>query len=138
MKPDILLTNIGQIATLEGYSNHPKTGDELNELSIIENGAIAIKDDTIVAVGTTDEVMSQITEMPDIPPVEFPNMLATPGFIDSHTHLIFGGSRENDFAMKLEGKSYLEILEAGGGILNTLRSTRKVPCHKVRSVVIKP
>ena len=125
MKPDILLTNIGQIATVAGYSEKPKKGEELGEVSIIQNGAIAIADGIIIGVGTTSEVLAQITQMPELPPIEFPNMLAIPGFIDSHTHLAFGGSRENDFAMKLQGKTYLEILEAGGGILNTLRSTRK-------------
>lgn len=124
MKPDILLTNIGQVATLEGHSDSPKTGANLSEISIIESGAIAIKGNIITAVGPTAEVLAHITEMPDLPPLEFPNMLATPGFIDSHTHLVFGGSRENDFAMKLAGKTYLEILDAGGGILNTLRTTR--------------
>jgi imidazolonepropionase len=124
MKPDILLTNIGQVATLEGHSEKPKTGEQMRELSIIENGAIAIKDRKILAVGPTEEVLSQISEVPDFPTIEFPGMLAVPGFIDSHTHLMFGGSRENDFAMKLAGKTYLEILESGGGILNTLRSTR--------------
>jgi imidazolonepropionase len=124
MKPDILFTNIGQIATLEGHSDSPKIGEQMNEVSIIENGAIAIKDGKILAVGPTKEILSQVTEEPKLPAIEFPGMLATPGFIDSHTHLTFGGSRENDFAMKLAGKSYLEILEAGGGILNTLRFTR--------------
>jgi imidazolonepropionase len=125
MKPDLLLTKIGQIATLSGYSATPKIGEQMNEVSIIENGAIAIKDGIILAVGPTKEILSQMTEEPSLPTLEFPGMLATPGFIDSHTHLAFGGSRENDFAMKLAGKSYLEILEAGGGILNTLRSTRE-------------
>ena len=124
MKPDILLTNIGQIATLRGHSKSPKTCEDMKELSIIEGGAIAIKEGIITDVGTTTEVLAHITEMPDLPPLEFPNMLATPGFIDSHTHLAFGGSRENDFAMKLAGKTYMEILAAGGGILNTLQSTR--------------
>ena len=125
MKPDILLTNIGQVATVAGHSEKPKKEEELGEVSIIENGSIAIADGVIIGVGTTSEVLAQVTQMPELPPIEFPNMLATPGFIDSHTHLAFGGSRENDFAMKLQGKTYLEILEAGGGILNTLRSTRK-------------
>ncbi len=124
MKPDLLLTNIGQVATLAGHSETPKTGEQMNEVSIIENGAIAIRDGKILAVGSTKDVLSQVSEDPKLPALEFPGMLATPGFIDSHTHLAFGGSRENDFAMKLAGKSYLEILEAGGGILNTLRSTR--------------
>ena len=133
MKPDLLLTHIGQLATLAGNSDHPKTGDELGNLAIIENGAIAIKDGTILAVGTTKDVISQIDEEPVLPAIEFPGMFAMPGLVDSHTHLIFGGSRENDFAMKLAGKTYMEILEAGGGILNTLRATRQASredlCH---------
>ena len=133
MKPDMLLTNIGQLATLAGNSDHPKTGDELGDLAIIENGAIAIKDGMILAVGTTKDIISQIDEEPVLPAIEFPGMFAMPGLVDSHTHLIFGGSRENDFAMKLAGKTYMEILEAGGGILNTLRATRQASredlCH---------
>ena len=133
MKPDILLTGIGQIATVAGHSENPKRGEDLQEVSIIENGAVAIADGKIINVGTTDEVLSQITKMPELPSIEFPNMLAVPGFIDSHTHLAFGGSRENDFAMKLQGKTYLEILEAGGGILNTLRTTRKATQEELTS-----
>jgi imidazolonepropionase len=133
MKPDILLTNIGQVATLEGNSERSKTGEQMSEVSIIENGAIAIKDGKILAVGPTREVLSQISEEPDLPSIEFPDMLAVPGFIDSHTHLTFGGSRENDFAMKLAGKTYLEILESGGGILNTLRSTRAASLEELVS-----
>ena len=75
-------------------------------------------------MGTTSDVLSQVGEESVIPQIELPNMIALPGFVDSHTHLAFGGSRENDFAMKLAGKTYMEILEAGGGILNTLRATR--------------
>jgi imidazolonepropionase len=133
MKPDLLLTNIGQVATLQGHSESPKIGESMRELSIIEGGAIAIKDGIIIAVGTTSEVLAHITEMPDLPPIEFPGMLATPGFVDSHTHLAFGGSRENDFAMKLAGKTYLEILAEGGGILNTLRSTRAATREQLTS-----
>ena len=133
MKPDILLTNIGQLATLEGHSDRPKRGEELKELSIIENGALAIKDGIIAAVGSTEEVLSEVTENPDFPAIEFPGMFATPGFIDSHTHLTFGGSREKDFALKLAGKTYLEILKEGGGILNTLKSTRKASQEELSS-----
>ena len=124
MKPDLILTRIGQLATLAGYSESPKTGESMKELSIIQDGAVAIKDGIITAVGTTEEVLSQIVEKPGLPIIELPGLLAIPGFVDSHTHLVFGGSRENDFAMKVAGKSYIEILEAGGGILNTLRETR--------------
>ncbi|NHI83081.1 MAG: imidazolonepropionase [Candidatus Thorarchaeota archaeon] len=125
MKPDLVLTNIGQLATIGGSSQEPRTGDRMKDLAIIENGAVAIRNGIIIAVGTSEEIDSQITEEPFFPPVEFPDMLAIPGFVDSHTHLAFGGSREHDFAMKLEGKTYLQILEAGGGILNTLKATRQ-------------
>jgi imidazolonepropionase len=133
MKPDIVLSHIGQLATLAGHSDAPKTGQSLQELSIIEDGAVVIKDGKIVSVGRTNEVMSSLSEEPVLPPIEFPNMLAIPGFVDSHTHLVFGGSRENDFAMKLAGKGYMEILEGGGGILNTLKATRLATQDELRS-----
>ncbi len=124
MKADLLLKDIGQIATLAGHSKKPKAKNELMDLSIIEDGAIAITEGHIIAIGKSAEVIAQIDNADNIPTIQFPDMLAIPGFVDSHTHLVFGGSRENDFSMKLEGKTYMEILEAGGGILNTLRSTR--------------
>ena len=124
MKPDLLLTHISQLATLQGNSQTPKTGGNMRELSVIEDGAIAIKDGLIVAVGSTRDVLSQATEEPTLPALEFPDMLGLPGFVDSHTHLVFAGSRENDFTMKLAQKTYMEILKAGGGILNTMRATR--------------
>ncbi|MFW9800630.1 MAG: imidazolonepropionase [Candidatus Thorarchaeota archaeon] len=124
MKADLVLTNIGQLATLAGNSNKPKTGESMKELSIVENGAVAIRDGMIVSVGTTRDVLAEVENEPSLPTIEFPGMLGIPGFVDSHTHLVFGGSRENDFAMRLDGKTYLEILESGGGILNTLKATR--------------
>jgi imidazolonepropionase len=125
MRPDLVLTHIGQLATLRGAIESPKTGDDMKELSVIENGAVAVKGGIIADVGTTRDVLSNIDDDPAVPKIELPDMLAIPGFVDSHTHLVFGGSRENDFAMKLAGKTYMQILEAGGGILNTLRETRK-------------
>ena len=133
MKPDIVLSHIAQLATLAGHSDAPKTGQSLQELSIIEDGAVAIKDGKIMSVGTTNEVLSSLDDEPVLPPIEFPSMLAIPGFVDSHTHLVFGGSRENDFAMKLAGKSYMEILEGGGGILNTLKATRSATKDELSS-----
>ncbi len=125
MRSDLVLTHIGQLATLRGAIESPKMGDDMKELSVIEDGAVAMKDGIIMEVGTTREVLSNIDNGSAVPQIEFPGMLAMPGFVDSHTHLVFGGSRENDFAMKLAGKTYMQILEAGGGILNTLRETRK-------------
>lgn len=131
MKANILLTNIGQLATLRGNSESPKIGSEMMDLSIIENGAVVIRDGRIIAVGTAEEINPVYSE--DASSVmQFPNKVVIPGLIDSHTHLIFGGSREHDFAMKLAGKSYMEILDAGGGILNTLRHTRTSSLEQLR------
>ncbi|MHA1959092.1 MAG: imidazolonepropionase [Candidatus Thorarchaeota archaeon] len=124
MNPELLITNIGQLATLEGHSKSPKSGVEMMELSIVQDGALAIEDGRIAAVGKTRDVISKVDDEESIPTMQFPEQLVLPGFVDSHTHLVFGGSREQDFAMKLAGKSYMEILQAGGGILNTLRHTR--------------
>ncbi|MGY5853631.1 MAG: imidazolonepropionase [Candidatus Thorarchaeota archaeon] len=124
MKADLLLTHIGQVATLDGFSKTPKRGEDMMDIGVQENGAIAIAEGRIIAVGSVSDVEGQLENLDDVPTIEFPNMLAIPGLVDSHTHLVFGGSREKDFAMKLQGKSYMEILDAGGGILNTLRATR--------------
>jgi len=133
VKPDLVLTHIGQLATLAGASKKPKTGPEMMDLSIIEDGAVAIEKGFIAAVGTTSDVIDQIDDQTTILQIELPDMLALPGFIDSHTHMVFGGSRENDFAMKLAGKTYMEILDAGGGILNTLKATREASVDKLVS-----
>ncbi|MFW9850823.1 MAG: imidazolonepropionase [Candidatus Thorarchaeota archaeon] len=125
MKPDLLLTHIGQLVTMSSEDGKPRTGENMKELSIIENGAVAIKDGLIKLVGTTEDILSQIDSDDMILEIELSDKLVLPGFVDSHTHLAFGGSRENDFAMKLAGKTYMEILDAGGGILNTLRATRE-------------
>jgi imidazolonepropionase len=100
-------------------------------LAIISDGAVAVKDDRIVFVGTTDEFMSKY-EFGKIPTkIDASNKLVTPSFIDPHTHIIFDGTRENELSMKLDGKTYIEILEAGGGILKTVRETRNASIEKL-------
>ena len=103
MKPDILLTNIGQVATLEGHSEKPKTGEEMNEVSVIEDGAIAIKDGKILAVGTTKEVISQVSEELSLPSIAFPGMLAAchipcVGHMRSEVGLIFFKEKSTCYA----------------------------------------
>ncbi|MFX1320952.1 MAG: imidazolonepropionase [Promethearchaeota archaeon] len=109
----------------------PRIGKGMSKLSIIDNGAIGIKDDRIIYVGTTDELMSKFSFNEIKTKIDATNKMVIPGFVDPHTHIIFDGSRENEFQMKLEGKSYLEILQAGGGILKTVRETRKASLEKL-------
>ncbi|MFX1468840.1 MAG: imidazolonepropionase [Promethearchaeota archaeon] len=103
----------------------PRIGKNMSELAIINDGAVAVKEDRIVFIGTTAELMSKF-EFGKIPiKLDATNKLVTPGLVDPHTHIIFDGTRENELSMKLAGKTYIEILEAGGGILKTVQQTRK-------------
>lgn len=120
MKADKILINLKQIFSPKDLGR-PLRGEEMNEANIIENGYIAIADGKILEVGegnNWENLKDNNTEI-----VDLTGKVATPGLIDAHTHLVYGGSRENEFAMKLNGMEYLEILEAGGGILSTLKAT---------------
>ena len=129
--PDLVIIHANELVTMDTKLGCPRIGDAMTELGIITDGAIAVKDNTISFVGTTSE-LKQIYELNKIKTViDATNQLITPGFVDPHTHIIFDGSRENELEMKLEGKTYLEILEAGGGILKTVTATRKASKEKL-------
>src|SRR5699024_9628986 len=102
---------------------HPLRGDEMNQATLIEKGYIAIKDGKVlqVAAGKPEsELIGPATQR-----LDYRGKFAAPGLIDCHTHLVYGGSRENEFAQKLNGVPYLDILAAGGGILSTVEATRQ-------------
>lgn len=120
-KVDVLIINAKEMLTLSG-PKRTRVGKEMNELGIIENGAIAINKEKIAAVGKTSQIKKKYQASETIDAKE---KVVMPGFVDPHTHLIFAGSREDEIIMKLQGKSYLEILKEGGGILKTVRETRK-------------
>ncbi|MBS7607617.1 imidazolonepropionase [Candidatus Bathyarchaeota archaeon] len=94
----------------------------MRELSVIRGGCVAVKDGRIIAVGKTADV-KKIVRAETI--INASGKTVMPGFVDPHTHLVFAGSREEEFQMRVEGASYMEILKAGGGILKTVRETRK-------------
>lgn len=117
------LIKAGQIVTAAGHVG-PVAGPAMRKLEVLENSCIAIINDKIVAVGNEDEILRnfQVTQKTNI--INAMNQVVTPGLIDPHTHFVFAGSREDEFVMRIEGASYMEIMEAGGGILNTVRHTR--------------
>ncbi len=94
----------------------------MGALRILPDGAVAIRDGRIIAVGPTPEVEAQVTEAAEI--LEARGQAVVPGFVDPHTHLIWAGDRVAEFELRLKGATYLEILQAGGGILATVRATR--------------
>lgn len=121
MVADVLLTHFNQIVC-PNDPGHPLTGQEMKEATIIEDGYLALKDGLIMALGSGQPDASLIG--PETVVRSYEGKIAIPGIIDCHTHLVYGGSREHEFAQKLAGVPYLDILAQGGGILSTVRATR--------------
>ncbi|HKK96247.1 MAG TPA: imidazolonepropionase [Anaerovoracaceae bacterium] len=116
-----LIKNIGRLQTPVGSYSH--RGNKQGENLRIDNTWILIEDDIIKAIGKDNVIPDDIGEIDK--EIDAIDSLVTPGFVDGHTHLIFHGFRQNEIVMKLKGASYLEILKAGGGILDTVKNTRK-------------
>jgi imidazolonepropionase len=114
----MLIHNISQLLTLKGG---PQRGHELGRLELIEQGAVLMRGETIEAVGTQDVLLSRYS---DEPRLDANGKTVLPGFVDPHTHLVWAGDRAVEFEMRLEGRTYLEILAAGGGIISTVEATR--------------
>jgi imidazolonepropionase len=114
----MLIHSASQLLTLAGG---PQRGHALGTLGMIENGAVVVRDEKIVAVGTTDELKKAY---PDEPTLDASHCVMMPGFVDPHTHVIWAGDRANEFEKKMSGVAYLDILAAGGGILSTVNATR--------------
>lgn len=116
---NLLLKNIGLLATPTGSA--AKRGREQGEITLLKGAYVLVKDGVIAAVGS-GEVPAGMLEGAEM--VDVKGRLVTPGLVDAHTHLIFGGWRQNELGLKLHGVTYLEILAQGGGILSTVRATR--------------
>jgi imidazolonepropionase len=127
----LLLRNIAQIVTLRG-GPIPRVGSSMSELGIIENGALLIHGDRIVWVGPTKEI-----------PVREPgiryqtldgvglDLLALPGFVDSHTHPIFAGNRVEEYDLRIQGRSCREIAASGGGINSSVEQLRSATANQL-------
>lgn len=127
-KGNLVITNAAQVVTCAGFS--AKKGEAMSDLHIIENGTVAITAGRISFVGRHPE---------DIPfdttgytQIDASGKAVLPGFIDSHTHLIFGGYREEEFSWRMRGDSYMSIMERGGGIHSTMDATRNATLEELK------
>lgn len=119
-KVNILILNAAQLVTCAN-NGRPKRGEQMRDVGMIQNGAVAVQDGKILAVGSTDEITSQY-ESDTV--IDASGKAVVPGFVDCHTHTVYAGSRLDEFEMRIAGKTYLEILAGGGGILSTVQNTR--------------
>ncbi|MDX9856463.1 MAG: imidazolonepropionase [candidate division Zixibacteria bacterium] len=127
----VLVRNIGQLITMAGPV--PRLGADLRELGLVRNGAVALSNEVVTAAGPCDEVERSISPAADCVVIDADGAVVTPGLIDPHTHPVFAKTREMEFEMRILGKSYMEIAEAGGGIRSSVRDLRTTP----RDVIVE-
>ncbi len=130
VEADFVIVHANELATLKGADDKPRIQEDMSNLGIIHDGAVAVKDETVVAVGTTNEVLKKLEKGFEI--IDASGKLVTPGLIDPHVHLIFAGSREQELeSMAVGGISYLEIKARGGGMPTTLKKTGEATTEKL-------
>ena len=122
MKATMVIKNIDNLITMKG-EDRARRGKEQSEIGLIKNGIIAIAGEKIIYVGEGN-LPGHIETDENTEFISGEGKTVTPGLIDSHTHVVHGGSREHELSMKLKGVPYLDILAAGGGIHNTIEATR--------------
>ncbi len=128
-KATFLIKNIGQLITMDGPV--PRVGNQMKELGLIEDGGIAAAGEEILAVGKSDEIEGKVDLAEGCRFVDAHGGVVTPGLIDPHTHPVFAKTREAEFEMRIEGKSYMEIAAAGGGIRSSVRDLRETPAAEL-------
>src|SRR5438067_9447318 len=116
----LAVLHASQVVTLTG-PKRPRIGAEMSEIAIIRDGGMLVSDGKIESVGPSDEVEKNVG---DAEIVDARGRCVMPGFVDAHTHLVFAGSRLNDFERRARGETYEQIAKAGGGIWSTVERTR--------------
>ncbi|MBP9966331.1 MAG: imidazolonepropionase [Proteocatella sp.] len=117
----LIIKNASELVTCRGKA--PKKGADMSDIGIIYNGSVVIEDGIIVDVDEASNISSRYDES-EYEVIDASEKAVLPGFIDSHTHLIFGGYRADEFSWRLRGDTYMSIMERGGGITSSVRATR--------------
>ncbi|MDC6270149.1 imidazolonepropionase [Lysinibacillus fusiformis] len=122
----ILIKNANEVITLKNNVRGPRTKEQMQEIAIVENGSVLIEEDRIVAVGALEQLEVDFPELvKKATTMDASGKVVMPGLVDCHTHLVHGGTREEEFNMRLNGSTYMEIMNAGGGIHATTKRTRE-------------
>ena len=129
MENTLAIINIGELLTCTGGA---KFGLAMNDIGIIPNAAVIIENGLIKSVGTMPELGIIANRCEKI--IDAAGMCVLPGFVDSHTHFVFGGYRQDEFEWRLNGESYMSIMDRGGGIANSVRATRAATAEQLLQV----
>jgi imidazolonepropionase len=132
---DLLIHNLAEVATPEGSA--PLRGADQRRVRRLAGAEVVCREGKIAFVGSPEERRRQYGEMPEAERLDGQGGTLIPGFVDPHTHLPWAGSREEEFAARLAGKTYQEIAAAGGGILSTVRSTRQASEEELAANVLR-
>jgi imidazolonepropionase len=139
MNGNLIVKNASELVTCSGFA--AKKGTAMSDLKIIPDGAVVVKEGIIEAVGTTRDILSDLekieSDLSGFDIIDAKNRAVLPGFVDSHTHFVFGGFRAQEFSWRLRGDSYMEIMKRGGGIVNTVEATRKAAVEELVQTGIK-
>jgi imidazolonepropionase len=117
---DLLILNAAQVVTCAG-GDRPKRGAAMQDVGLIQNGAVAVDGGLITAVGDTADLQDRYQPAKTI---DAAGKAICPGFVDAHTHTVYAGDRAHEFELRIQGAGYMEIMAAGGGIVSTMRHTR--------------
>ena len=131
MGKKLLIKNATELVTCRGKA--PKSGEAMADIGIINDGAMWIEDGVIRRVGTTAEVLSGI-DAAEAEVLDAAGRCVLPGFVDPHTHFLFAGNRAEEFSWRLRGDTYMQIMERGGGIVNSVRATREATKEELTKV----
>ncbi|MFW3145179.1 MAG: imidazolonepropionase [Thermoplasmatota archaeon] len=126
---DLIFRNIGKLISFPGIG--PVPGTKMDSPEVIENAAVSVCEGIISVFGPENDVWEKANIAEDAGCIDCKGRCVVPGFVDPHTHAVFGGTREFELPMKLRGASYLDILEAGGGILRTVQDTRALSVEEL-------
>lgn len=132
---NLFVKNISQLVTVRSDGERTKTGHAMRELGILTDAGVLCVDGKIQWVGRMNEWVRSLPD--DFPELDAGGKVALPGFVDSHTHAVFAGSREQEFALRAEGATYQQIAEQGGGILSTVRHVRAATKKELKRQTVK-
>jgi imidazolonepropionase len=135
IEADSVVTGCRQVLTCAGLS--PKRGAALRDVGLVENGAVAGLNGRIVFTGPQAEMEKQVRLRPGAARLDAAGMTALPGFVDPHTHLPFGGTREEEFALRIQGWTYQQLAARGLGIRSTVRKTRQASLADLKTLCLE-